>query len=369
VFGLQSARTALGPPVRRWTLSRRVGAFPSEATVPLDLAEEALLLCSRLTPDFQPQLHVAELAFAHELAERGRSFAVSNRPDRLFGKSVVWFLPNDFVRPRLWDYSRQVQDFATGLERQGNILFSSSHELMFWENKAHMQRELERIGVATPPTRLLTSENWSEIDFDLEPVLLKEEHSAGSAGVHYFPNAGAARRFVAGYRFRRGETLLMQELVHGATRDLRVTMVGDVVIESATFWREKSAGAARADVWTTTATKYHSVVRHADVPPAVGPLVAECLRKLRLRSAGVDLIWVDDDVDGDALLLELSPYYQPNPPKPQRYADLEYNEYKSRPYTAEGYLSQQYHVFRDIARAVLDQGLLAAAPGTVETAN
>jgi hypothetical protein len=357
---VHSLRNDLAARVRTRQLRRQIGSFPHDATVPLERSDEVLLLASRLASSFQPQLHVAELAFAHELAERGRSFAASDRPDLLFGKSIVWFLPNELVAPRLWDYSRQVREFAAGLERQGNSIFCSARELELWENKGHMHGALEVHGVPTPATSLLRSDTWSEISFELEPVLLKEEHSAGSHGIHHFDAAEAARRFVADYRFRPGETLVMQEVVPDATKDLRVTMVGDRLIPSATFWRQKPALGGGG--WTTTATTYGSRVTHGDVPDSVEPFVADCLRRLGLRTAGVDLMWAGDDTAGEPLVLEFSPYYQPNPPKPARYDRLSYKQYKHRAYGAEGYLPQQYLVFREIARAMLDQELLAPPP-------
>jgi hypothetical protein len=366
-FGLRSkadvgvVRRELGGRYRKWSLDRRLPPLPREALVPLEDARVVLLRCSRLTPDFQPQIHLAELAFACEMVAREQPLAVVDDPRQVFDKTVVWFLPTGFVRPPLWDYSRQVHEFARGLEQQGNHLFCSAAEVAFWENKAHMHRELDAVGAPTPRTTLLARDGWRDVSFDLAPVLIKEEHSSGSHGVHYFATAGDARRFVERYDFRPTETLLMQEVVRGATRDLRVTMVGQTTIRSASFWREKADPAVPGAGWTTTATKYNSVVRHGDVPEAAETFVAECLGKLGLRTAGVDLMWVDDEVDGEPLVLEVSPYYQPNPPKPARYAELSYKEYKSRPYAEEGYLSQQYVVFREIAGAILDQHLLAPA--------
>jgi hypothetical protein len=328
--------------------------------VPLERSDLVVLLASRFAPTFQPQLYIAELAFARELAERGRPFTASDRPDFLFGKSIVWFLPNELVAPRLWDYSRQAREFAAGLERQGNSIFCSARELELWENKGHMHRALEAHGVPTPATVLLRSDTWAEVPFEYEPVLLKEEHSAGSHGIHHFATAEAARSFVANYPFRPGETIVMQEVVTGATKDLRVTMVGDRLIASATFWRQKQAAAV--DGWRTSATTYGSTVTHGEVPDGVEPFVADCLRRLELRTAGIDLMWPDDDTASTPLVLEVSPYYQPNPPKPPKYDQLSYKEYKLKAYAAEGYLPQQYLVFRDIARAILDQELLVPPP-------
>jgi hypothetical protein len=68
-------------------------------------------------------------------------------------------------------------------------------------------------------------------------------------------------------------------------------------------------------------------------------------------------MWVDDDVTRPPLVLEVSPYFQPNPPKPDRYAHWTYKQYKEKPYVKGGYLLQQYAVFREMAAQVLDQQL------------
>lgn len=337
--------------------------MPIESLVPVEEARLAILLTSRYGPSFDPQTHVTELAFAHELAKRGRGFAVTEDASTLFEKAVVWFISwggrPGFVHPRLWDYSRQVHEFARGLERQGNLPLCSADEVAFWENKAHMHAKLDEVSAPTPRTTLITSENWRNVEFDLEPVLIKKEHSAGSAGIRHFETAAKAREFVAGYRFRPAESLIMQAVVRGATRDLRLTIVGDRMVPSSTYWRVKTPEAIASPSFTTTATNYGSSVVHGDVPESVVPFGARYLRQLGLRTAGIDLMWVDDDTSEDPLILELSPYYQPNPPKPDRYADWSYKDYKSRRrVSADGYLLGQYRVFRAIAAEILDQDLL-----------
>ena len=340
---------------RRW-IAKSFPPLPQDALLPLDEARDVLLLCSRMVGHFDAKIVLQELAFAHELAARSRQFAIADEPGVLFEKSIVWFLPNMLVAPPLWDYSRQVHEFVVGLERQGNALFCSSDELLYWENKDAMQRTFAETGVPTPETRLLTRDQWRSVAFDLEPVLLKEEHSAGSEGIHYFSSADEARGFVASYPFRPGETLIMQEAVPGATRDLRLTMIGERMIPSATFWRSKPDDGA-AGQWTTTASKYGSTIEHRDIPPQALAAGIDVMRKLGLRTAGIDLMWAEDDVSGTPLVLEASPYFQPNPPKPARYERLSYSEYKQRPYAEDGYLSEQYGVFRSMAGETLDQHL------------
>ncbi len=331
--------------------------------VPLDQADVVILSSSRYQlPNIVPQAYISELAFAHELAACNCAFTVTDSVHDVFDKAIVWFIPNDgrdFVYPRLWDYSEQVRAFAEGMERQGNRPFCSAHETQFWENKSHMHRCLEAVGAPTPTTIALTSENWQTVDFDLAPVLIKEEHSSASQGIHHFVTSAEAREFVRNYQFRPGETLMMQAIVGGSTKDLRLTMVGDRMIEEATYWRIKSSEALASSHWTTTATSYGSIVEHAGIPELIVPRAADLLAKLRIRTAGIDLIWESDDVEREPLYLELSPYYQPNPPKPARYANWSYKQYKQkRRNIKQGYLLQQYWVFRKIAAEVLSQDLL-----------
>ena len=357
VTKLRPIRQAVGGSYRKFLVDKNVQPMPLEAIVPLEESADVLLLCSRFLRYFEPQIYVRELAFAHEMAARNRTFAVSDDPSILFEKSVIWFLPGRFVSPRLWDYSRQIHEFASGLERQGNRLLCSSEEVAYWENKTNMHRRLDEVGVPTPRAKILTGDNWRSVAFDIEPVLIKEEHSAGSSGIRYFATAGEAQNFVMSYSFRPAEGLIMQEVVAGATKDMRLTMVGDKAIEPATYWREKTVEALASSKWTSTATTYNSLVRHDDIPASIVPMAAEYLRKLGVRTAGIDLMWVEDDLSQNPVVLELSPYYQPNPPKPERYADWSYKQYKERPLIREGYIFQQYLVFRDIAKEILAQGL------------
>ncbi len=357
---LQTVKRKVGGRYFKWGIDRTLPAMPTQAIVPLDQTETVLLLTSRYPPGFKHETYVAELAYARALAEAARAFAITEDPSVVFEKTVIWFVPEKkFVFPPLWDYSRQAYQFALGMESQGNRPLCSADETLFWENKAHMHRRLAEIGAPTPRTEILTAEGWQSSGFDLEPTLIKEEHSAGSGGIHYFQTAAEARRFVSEYRFKPTESLIMQEIVQGATKDLRLTMAGDRIVESATYWRVKTPEVLARPEWTTTATSYNSLVVHGDIPPEVGPLVAKWLQELGVRTAGVDLMWTDDDLGKDPLILELSPYYQPNPPKPERYANWTYSEYKAkRRNIPRGYRLEQFDAYRTVARDLLAQDLI-----------
>lgn len=340
--------------VRR-RIERELGLSPPAATVTLGAADYVVLQLSRLRPVFCLQSHLAEQAMAIELAAAGKRVAVSAEPGEVFGKRVFWSLPYKIFVPRLWDQSRQCVAFADGLEAQGNSLFTSSAEARFWENKRFMHERFSETGVRTPATTLLTTENCTQAELP-EPLLLKEEHSAGSAGIYFFPTARAARDFAIKRTWMPGETLIAQQLVAGATRDLRLTLVGKTVIRSATYWRIKpKCGVGSA--WISTATSNNSTVQHAPVPQELVTTVAGYLSALGLRTAGVDIMFEGDDVSRGPLILEVSPIYQPNPPKPIRYNHYSYNRYKHTFWGRQSYYSEQHKAFREIFNVALQQNL------------
>ena len=337
-------------------LARRIVPLPS-APLPLEEAEDVVLLCARQGDGvFHAETWSQQAAFAHELAARGRAFAFADDPALVFGKSVAWALPPRLVAPRLWNYARQVQEFAEGLEAQGNRTFLTAAETAYWENKAYMHRRLDDVGAATPRTLVVGAESRDGLAISFEPVVVKQEHSAGSAGIRFFATAVDAERHVAGYAFRPGEHLIVQHVVPGAARDLRLTMVGDEPIASATYWRIKSPEAAASKEWRTTATTHGSTVLHEAPPAAAVELCARVLSDLGVRTAGFDLMWEGDDVEGPPLVLELSPFYQPNPPQPDG-DTRSYKEFKTRRYRADGYFRRQHLAYREVAAALLDKGL------------
>ena len=111
--------------------------------------------------------------------------------------------------------------------------------------------------------------------------------------------------------------------------------------------------------WRKAAPYRHILIDGAveAIPDAIVPVIARYLEALNMRVAGIDLMWVDDDVSRDPLVLEVSPYFQPNPEKPPRYAHWTYKQYKAKPYARDGYFREQYRVFREIAAEISDQGL------------
>ena len=269
-----------GARYRRWSVDRRLPAMPAEAVVPVDATSDVLLLCSRLMPGFAPQAHIQERAFAHELAARNRAFATTEDPSILFEKSVAWFLPGRLVSPVLWNYSRQAYDFAVGLERQGNRPFCSSEETAYWENKAHMHRKLAELGVPTPRTTLLTRENWQSVDFDIEPALIKHEHSAGSAGIWYFAAAAMLASSWQPTVSVRPRAFSCKRLYGERRRTCGLPWLGTRSSSRRPTGERRARRRALAPSGRPPRPRTGQWSRHDHIPSSVGPLGAEYLRKL-----------------------------------------------------------------------------------------
>jgi glutathione synthase/RimK-type ligase-like ATP-grasp enzyme len=347
---------ALAEVAERIAAARLLEPMPEETLVPLAEADDVILLCAQQGNGVvHTETWSQQLAFAHELAARGRTFAITTEPAALFEKSVAWALPPRLIEPRLWNHARQVQEFVTGLEAQGNRTFLSAAETLYWENKAYMHRRFDDVDVPTPATVIVDVASRDDADFDFEPLVVKQEHAAGSSGVRFFPGAEAARDYIRSYGFRPGEHLIVQAVVPGATRDLRLTMVGDTPIRSATYWRIKSQETLEAAEWRTTATSYGSTVRHEEPPARAVQLCARIMHDFSVRTAGFDVMWAEDDLDGTPLVLELSPFFQPNPPSPDGDSSA-YKRFKRRRYRADGYFERQHAAYREIAATILDKG-------------
>jgi hypothetical protein len=307
---------------------------------------------------FHHQNYSQEHAMAKAMAKRKIPYSRTRIADEIVNKKVYWIVRQDLFSPQVWNYSLQTHQFAQALEDQGNRLCASSSELLFWENKGYMHRKFEESGISTPPTVILTESNSRSVDLPSPPLLIKEEHSSASAGIHFFSSVDEARKFVAKHSWKRGESLIAQSIIPGATKDLRVTMVGETLIKGATYWRVKSPEALSSKKWTPTATSFNSTVIHDMIPDGVGEFVADLLRKTGLRMGGADLMWPNDDVTQTPMVLEVSPHFQPNPPKPERYKDLPYKVFKKMWRGPENYYVAQHKVFEEISEILLDKQLL-----------
>lgn len=225
------------------------------------------------------------------------------------------------------DYTKGAFDLIRELEAAGNSVFPSLREALFWENKAHMYGKFRELGISHPETWIVRKgEPVPAVDF---PVLFKEVHSAGSAGVFKVSSpaelAGhSARVFAAGH-----EAFILQRIVD-MRADLRAIVVGGRVVLH--YWRKNSA-----PEWRPTSTSRGSVVDFWSFPELWRGEIVAAVGRLGLRTGALDVTWEKDDTSTPPLFLEVSPVYQPNPEPPRKYRDLPYCDYKKKRFVSGSY--------------------------------
>ena len=104
------------------------------------------------------------------------SFVVYN-PHEIFGEGYI-------------NYSKRLADIVKLLEANNNIVFYSSKDIEWWENKSFMHKQFDLLGVRTPETHIIPLKELHDnyvlpIAF---PFLIKEEHSCAAQGVHKVNN-------------------------------------------------------------------------------------------------------------------------------------------------------------------------------------
>jgi hypothetical protein len=241
------------------------------------------------------------------------------------------------------DYAATIKYITSQLEAQGCEVLPSSHEAEYWENKTFMHRKFEELKISTPRTMAFsTLEDLLKQQLSF-PVLIKEEHSCSSIGVHKVESKDALSRLVDREFFLRNKNILVQELLN-MRRDLRVILVGDKIVLH--YWRINTG-----KEWKPTSTSHGSDVDFVTFPEQWRSFIVDQFQRLGLRTGAFDIAWQNDDLSTVPLILEVSPHYQPNPPVDLSKSSLSYGQYKKKLLFRNGYLKN----FIDIVFKIVDQ--------------
>jgi hypothetical protein len=216
----------------------------------------------------------------------------------------VIYLAYDFEQNifGLNDYTKQLYLIITELEKQSNIVFPTSNEFLFWENKQYMHEEFERLNISHPKTSIIT--NFDDVDIDslTFPFLIKEVHSCQSNGIYKIEK-------LADYLVLRsklaGKVFLIQELLN-MRRDLRVTIVGNEIVHF--YWRINNQSE-----WKPTSTGHGSSVDFENFPLMWKDFIISEFLKLSCATGALDIAWQNDVLTNKPIILEVSPTYQLNP--------------------------------------------------------
>jgi glutathione synthase/RimK-type ligase-like ATP-grasp enzyme len=200
------------------------------------------------------------------------------------------------------DYTKQLYLIITELEKQSNIVFPTSNEFLFWENKQYMHEEFERLNISQPKTKIVSNYNEVDIGSLTFPFLIKEVHSCQSNGIFKIEKPADYLNLKSKLT---GNVFLIQELLN-IRRDLRVTIVGSEIVHF--YWRINNQ-----QEWKPTSTGHGSSVDFVNFPLKWKAFIISEFLKLNLATGGLDIAWQNDDLFSKPIILEVSPTYQLNP--------------------------------------------------------
>jgi glutathione synthase/RimK-type ligase-like ATP-grasp enzyme len=261
--------------------------------------------------------------FAHinSLAKKGIKFKLYQGKNIGKFHNKIIYLAYDFEQNifGLNDYTKQLYLIIVELEKQSNIVFPTSNEYLFWENKQYMHEEFERLNISQPKTQIVKNFHNVDIDSLTFPFLIKEVHSCQSNGIFKIEKQ-------ADYLYLQPKladnVFLIQELLN-MRRDLRVTIVGNEIVHF--YWRINNQ-----KEWKPTSTGNGSSVDFVNFPFEWKEFIIAEFLKLNLATGGLDIAWQNDDLSTKPIILEVSPTYQLNPVTTKEEYIKQYGHYKKR---------------------------------------
>lgn len=267
---------------------------------------------------------VQDMGLLKSLKSKGYDVTIYTKKDigTFFGKTIFMHGIKETNVFGLYDYTKTQYMLLQQLEKQNNNVFMTSEEFLYWENKVFMYKQLEKFGVRIPSTTIYPLNNikYDEIAY---PTLVKEEHSCSSVGVFKVSSEDELKRLVLSARFQKeNEYLILQELIN-MRKDLRVILVGDEIVLH--YWRLNTE-----DEWKPTTTGNGTEVDFVFFPEKWKNWTIEQFNKIGITTGAFDICWNNDDLETEPYILEISPFYQPNPIPPQEFKDLKisYGDWK-----------------------------------------
>lgn len=240
-------------------------------------------------------------------------------------EKLIWINPHHYMfdknRAENGLHSQQISEFIKKLEKAGKTVIPSSRDILYWENKIHMHREMKERGLRHPKSIIiddLTQVKFIELQKSLGcPFLIKLPDGYSSKGLYLvrteqqFREIGPVRKAIA------------QEFLN-IQSDLRLIMVNG---ETASFYWRKNP---KSEEWKPTATSGGATVEFYNLPVAAEKLGREIYEKFGLSTFGADITWRNDDLSTEPYVLEFSPIYQPNPITPGQRSTVNYNTFKQK---------------------------------------
>jgi len=217
--------------------------------------------------------------------------------------------------------------FALRAEALGMPVIDHPQSTMRCTNKVFMQELLERAGLPTPRTRIITAAtSWSQIEHLGLPFVLKLPDGDFSAAVHKITSRGEYQR-VAPPMFIQSPLLIAQEWLP-TDFDWRIGVLGGKLLFAARYYMARGHWQIRSIENGTERYGRVEAVRRTDAPPAIVKLALEAAALVGNGFYGIDIketpngpvvIEINDNpnldtgyedmADGDAIYEDLIEYF------------------------------------------------------------
>lgn len=288
---------------------------------------------------------ISDLATIQALIENNQHFRLllgRKKIGKQNNSKIYYSVSYHFNFFHLTNYAAGLQFVVTELEKQGNILFPNSKEVLYWENKAYMHQKFDELGINSPKTMIVEANNTSNNNFlGIEyPVLWKDVHSAGALGIYKLNNQEAFLTLFQAKKKQGISTFLLQKLIN-MRKDFRVTIIGNEIYHH--YWRVNAS-----EDWKPTSTSHGSSVDFITFPEQWRNYILEQFKKLQINTGAFDITWENDDINTTPIFLEVSPSYDTNPPQPEDLKEISYKAYKKKLFHRDAYFKGRVNYIFDI---------------------
>ena len=289
---------------------------------------------------FSGNCFLNDLAIIQSFISENQRFRIKIGPSigEISKKNIYYTISKEFNIYNVTNHSSTMINIVEQLTNQENNLFPSLDEVKYWENKSYMHRMFEKLNIHCPKTWIINSNCvLNNVNNDLEyPCLLKECNSSGSAGIFKVNNFSELDNLIK-KKSKDGEYEFLVQSLISMRRDLRVIFVGNKIEHY--YWRIN-----KAKEWKPTSTSFGSKVDFDYFPDLLYDEVLKIITKLNLRTGAFDICWKDDNTNNPAIILEVSPAYQPNPNLPNKWKNIKYSEYKNKLTFIKSYYTEYINI-------------------------
>lgn len=282
----------------------------------------------------------------------GRTATVYTRMDvGVFRNKIVFYFAEQFFYNvyKFSDYVTIMHYISDNLIEQGNKVFPSSYEVRFWENKIFMHERFNVLGIRSPDSKIVSLDD----DFNnigQYPCLIKEPHSCSAMGVHKINNIDDLNSLISNPRFRSNNKKFIVQRLLNMRADLRVILTGDKIVWH--YWRRNLS-----EDWKPTSTGSGGGVDFGNFPEKWRDWIVDQFKILGITTGAFDVAWENDDLNTEPFILEVSPFYQPNPIPSKNENLTRYGHWKKSVSLSDNYQRAMVDILSEIQTGVVKEFL------------